>query len=118
MGNCDDRMRMKTIVSLHHIRRTPSLEERIARKSEKLAPFFGKKQDIRLHWHCGAKEGGYGVELDLSAFHSSFHAKAQSPQLYKAIDEVLEKIERQLKKRREKKSSSRKESRPYKYKAA
>ena len=112
----DDTSSMKTEISLYHIRRTPSLESKIADKSSKLTPLFGNKSGAHLHWHCSVKEGVYWVELDLSALHFSFHAKARSGQLYQAVDSALGKIERQIKKRRDKKHSSRKESRPYKYK--
>ena len=106
---------MKTIISLNDIRRTPSLEARITQKSEKLAPFFGGK-GVRLQWHCSAKNGIYHVEIDVTAFHLSFHAKSRSSiQLEKALDSALAKIERQVRKRREKRWSSRLESRPYKY---
>ena len=109
---------MKIAITLYRIRRTSLLEGRIAKKSQKLNPFFGRKRAIRLQWHCGiSKQGDYCVEIHLSGLGVPLYAKAGSGKLYRAMDAALGKIERQLKKRREKRSSSQKVSHSY-WKAA
>ena len=105
---------MKIKITLSDIPRTPLLEKRIAKKSQKLNPFFGKRQAFGLKWHCRVlEEGVYCVEVHSSGFSFPFHAKAQGDKLYKAMDSALGKIRRQLKRRREKKHSSRKELNAY-----
>ena len=109
---------MKIDMTFNHIRRTPSLEERIAAKSEKLMPLCGAKRDLTIRWQCSRGEGGYQVEIRLTVLGLPFHSRAQSATLPKAMDGAVNKIERQLKKRREKRHSSSRIESPLRHKKA
>ncbi len=92
-------MRIKT--TFRHLDHTPALDERIQMKSEKLLKYF--EGNINLHWTCYVKEDGSHCS-ELHAFGSGidFHASAQSENLYKTFDKVINKIERQVHKRKDK----------------
>lgn len=102
---------MKVTITFRHLDHTPSLDERIQEKSKKLAKYLGGKSHIK--WSCYVKEGNHYAEVDLLGPNFSYHATGHSDSLYKTIDLVVSKIEKQVQKKKEKitakksKSSSR-----------
>lgn len=91
---------MKVTISFKHLDHTPSLDERIHEKSERLSKYFDGKSHIK--WNCSVKEGTHYAEIDLSGPNYSYHATASSDNLYKSFDLVVAKIERQVQKKKEK----------------
>ena len=91
---------MKVTITFRHLDHTPSLDERIKEKSDKLSKFLGGKSHIK--WSCYVKEGNHYAEVDLLGPNFSYHATAHTDSLYKTIDQVVSKIERQLQKKKEK----------------
>ena len=91
---------MKVTISFIHLEHTPSLDERIQNKSKKLEKFLGGKGHVK--WHCYVKENQHYAEVDLIGPHYEYHATASTDSLYKTIDQVVGKLEKQISKRKEK----------------
>ena len=94
---------MKVTITFRHLDHTPSLDERIHEKSDKLSKFLGGKSHIK--WSCYVKEGNHYAEVDLQGPNYNYHATGHSDNLYKTIDVVVGKIEKQLQKKKEKLTS-------------
>ena len=91
---------MKVTISFLHLEHTPALDERIHEKSEKLGKYLEGNHNIK--WNCYVKEGNHYAEVSLSGPTFSYHAKGHSDSLYKTIDVVMDKLERQLSKQKDK----------------
>ena len=88
---------MKVTVSFQNLEHTPSLDERIHEKSEKLNKYLEGK--IHVKWNCFVKDHSHYAEVDLVGPKCEFHATAKSDSLYKTIDQVVHKLEKQLSKK-------------------
>lgn len=93
---------MKISISFQNFDHTETLDTKIKEKTEKLNKFVGPSSHV--HWHCYVKENKHYAEIKLG----NTHAKANSDSLYKTIDLVLKKAEKQLVKLNEKKKNKRK----------
>ncbi|EQC52431.1 ribosome hibernation-promoting factor, HPF/YfiA family [Bacteriovorax sp. DB6_IX] len=91
---------MKVTITFRHLEHTPSLDERIHEKSSKLSKYLGGKSQIK--WSCYVKEGNHYAEVDLQGPNYNYHATGHSDSLYKTIDLVVAKIEKQIHKKKEK----------------
>lgn len=96
---------MKITISFLHLEHTPSLDERIHEKSQKLNKYLGGKSHLK--WSCSVKDGKHAAEVTLIGPHFEYRASAATDNLYKTIDVVMEKIEKQLSKRKDKMRNSR-----------
>ena len=102
---------MKLTIAFKHLEHTPSLDERIREKTQKLEKYL--EGNIHVKWTCYSNEGQQYSEIDLIGAHMEFHAKAKADTLYKTIDMVVDKVERQLIKKKQKwKNHIHKEHRP------
>lgn len=91
---------MKVTIEFLHLDHTESLDDRITEKSEKFEKYFD--HEPKLNWTCFVKEGVHYSECTLKVSNQNFHAKAKSDSMYKTIDLVVDKIERQVVKKKEK----------------
>lgn len=91
---------MKVTISFLHLEHTDALDERIHEKSAKLEKFIDG--DINLKWHCYVKEGNHYAEVELIGPSFRYHATGHTDSLYKTIDVVVDKLERQLSKKKSK----------------
>lgn len=91
---------MKVTISFRHLDHTDALDDRIHEKSEKLLKYLGGKTHIK--WSCFVKQGQHWAEVDLSGPNYQYHATAHTDSLYKTIDVVMDKLERQLSKKKQK----------------
>jgi putative sigma-54 modulation protein len=91
---------MKIITSFLHLEHTEALDERIFEKSEKLKKYFHEKGILK--WSCYVKNGEHYAEIYYHAPTCEYHAKAFSDNLYHSIDLAIEKIEKQIYKKKEK----------------
>jgi putative sigma-54 modulation protein len=91
---------MKITISFLHLEHTPALDERIKEKSEKLAKYF--KDTGTMKWSCFVKNGKHYAEVYYHASHFEYHATAHAEDMYHTIDIVLEKLEKQIYKNKEK----------------
>jgi len=91
---------MKITIAFQHLDHTPSLDERIREKSEKINKYFDGKMNLK--WNCYVQDLNHFAEVTLFGPQFEYHAKAHSDNLYKTIDLAVDKIERQIIKRKEK----------------
>ncbi|MCB9060294.1 MAG: ribosome-associated translation inhibitor RaiA [Halobacteriovoraceae bacterium] len=86
---------MKFVISFRHMEHTPALDELIKSKSQKLEKFI-KDENAELHWTCWVENKTQIAELTLRNHKQDFAAKAQTEDLYKSVDEVIKKMDKQL----------------------
>ena len=77
---------MKVTITFRHLEHTPSLDERISEKSEKLNKYLGGRSHIK--WGCHVKNGIHYAEVELLGPKFKYHATGKSDNLYKTIDLV------------------------------
>jgi len=85
---------MKVTITFLHLEHTEALDERIYEKSAKLEKFIDG--EINLKWSCYVKEGNHYAEVDLNGPTFHYHATGHTDSLYKTIDVVVDKLEKQL----------------------
>jgi putative sigma-54 modulation protein len=76
---------------------TPSIEERIREKATKLKRFFHGK--ISIDWICSVEKDAHHSDVTVSGDHFRYHASSVDDTLYKTIDDVMQKLQRQLEKK-------------------
>lgn len=91
---------MKITTSFLHLEHTPALDEKIKEASAKLEKFFNAKGSLK--WSCYVKNGQHFAEIYFHAPSCEYHAKASSENMYFSIDMAIEKIEKQMFKKKEK----------------
>lgn len=88
---------MKITISFKHLDHTPSLDDMIRKKSEKLEKYMNGKTELK--WTCFVKNQVHYAEITLNGPHVFHTATAESENLYKSLDLAIEKIERQINKK-------------------
>jgi putative sigma-54 modulation protein len=91
---------MKVVISFKNLEHTPSLDAKIQEKSEKFNKFFDG--NIELQWTCFAKDKDHVAEVKLIGSQFTFHASSRSDSLYKSLDGVVGKLEKQISKKKTK----------------
>ena len=91
---------MRLTISFKHFEHTPALDEIIRQKSQKLEKFLGGVTSVQ--WVCYVSEGKHYAEVQLHGPNFNFHAKSYTDIMYKTVDKVLAKIEKQIYKQKEK----------------
>jgi putative sigma-54 modulation protein len=88
---------MNLNIVCRHFDHTESIENRIKDKAAHLAKFFDGKIDV--DWTCSLEKNFHKSDVKVHAGHNVFHASAQDNDLYKTFDEVVPKLEKQLRKK-------------------
>lgn len=89
---------MKLQVTFRNFDHTQALDELITKKSTKLAKYL--PVNANLTWNCFIDSSDQVCEVNASGFQGpDVQAIAKSETLYKSIDQVIEKLEKQLRKR-------------------
>jgi putative sigma-54 modulation protein len=91
---------MKLKVSFKHLEHTPALDQKIQEKSERFSKYFDGK--VSVAWTCWTDDHGHWAEIKLHGPSFDFFAKATSDNLYKCLDIVCDKLERQVEKKKSK----------------
>jgi len=92
---------MKIISTFKHLEHTEALDKKIESKSQKLKKFFDGNFDV--HWTCYVRDdGAHCAEIKLLGPSFEYHASANSDQLYKSLDLAVNKIEKQVSKKKDK----------------
>lgn len=92
---------MKLKISFKNLSHTEALDGRIKEKSEKFTKYF--EGNTNINWFCGVHNGEHWAEIKFHGPKFSFFAKASSDNLYKCLDLVVEKMERQIEKQKDQK---------------
>lgn len=90
---------MKLKISFKHLKHTPALDERIKEKSAKFEKYFNGSCSIQ--WVCWVHEGEHWAELKVHGPKFDFFAKGCADNMYKTLDLVVEKMERQIEKKKD-----------------
>ena len=91
---------MEINVTFLHSEPTSAIKEHVLKKMEKLEKYFIKP--TMAHVTLKLDDRQHVAEVSLSENHSLFNAKESSHDMYFSFDEALRKLERQLKKYKEK----------------
>lgn len=92
---------MKIVSSFKHLEHTPSLDQKIEEKSQKLKKFF--EGNFEVQWTCSIiEEGKQKAEIKVIGPQFEYHAAADSDKLYKSLDLVIQKVQRQVNKKKDK----------------
>lgn len=89
---------MNLTISYRHLDSTESLDGKIRDKADHLKKYFNGNVDV--NWTCSIDgHDQHKSEVHVHAGHSDFHAHAIDNDLYKTLDKVLSKIEKQIQKK-------------------
>ncbi len=91
---------MKIVSSFKHLEHTPALDEKIEAKSQKLKKFF--EGNFEVHWTCFVRDGKQWADVKVIGPQFEYHASAHADSLYKTLDLVIAKVEKQIHKKKSK----------------
>ena len=94
---CAQEVLMNLKISYHHLESTPSIDSKVTEKAGHLKKYFDGKIDV--NWVCSVERDRHKSEVNVHAGKFHFHAEAEDDNLYKTLDDVLQKIERQVSKK-------------------
>ena len=89
---------MKLKISFKHLEHTPALDQRIKEKSEKFEKYF--QGNTTVQWFCWVEDNKHWAEIKVHGPKFDFFAKACADNLYKSLDLVVDKMERQIEKQK------------------
>jgi putative sigma-54 modulation protein len=92
---------MKLKISFKHLEHTPALDQRIHEKSEKFEKYF--QGNTNVQWFCWVHNDEHWAEIKVHGPKFNFFAKASADNMYKSLDLVVEKMERQIEKQKDQK---------------
>lgn len=90
---------MNVTISLLHLEHTESIDQKIHEKSAKFEKFFPENCEVK--WTAHVKNGEHFAECKVIAGRASFMASAKTDSLYKTLDKVVLKLEKQIQKHKE-----------------
>jgi putative sigma-54 modulation protein len=91
---------MDVKISFKHLEHTEALDEKIQKKSKKIAKILDGKIDI--HWTCGVSQGKHVADVKIIGPSFEYHAHGSSDNLYKTLDLVMSKVMKQIRKKKDK----------------
>ena len=91
---------MRTVITGRHMDISPALHERVEKKLKKLDKYFGSETEAHVFMHV--EKGRHIMETTIVFDGITFRAEEASENMYKSIDSVLKKIERQIRHHRSK----------------
>lgn len=91
---------MQLSITGHHIEVTPALRERVASKIDKIERHFDHLTDA--HVILTVEKQRHKAEATVSASGARLFAEAVDDDMYTAIDMLIDKLDRQVKKHKEK----------------
>jgi len=91
---------MQINITGHHVELTPALREFVEKKFSKLERFFD--QIISVQVILTVDKLRQIAESDIKVAGGDVHASAESEDMYSSIDQLMDKLERQLIKHKEK----------------
>ncbi len=90
---------MKIISSFRNLEHTPALDQKIEEKSQKLKKYF--EGNLEIFWTCFVEDGDHHAEIKLLGPGFEYHAKSSSKTLYKSLDIAINKVEKQVSKKKD-----------------
>lgn len=90
---------MKIHIKFKQMDATESIKTQVNEKSERLRKFVS--DEAELHWILFVDADVHVAELRVQGPHMDYFAQAKTPDLYQSIDNVVDKVEKQLRKHKE-----------------
>jgi len=90
---------MKLTVAGRHLKITQGIEDHLHQKMGKATKILDDAADV--HVALSVEKHRHFAEITVKSKGFSVHSEAETEDLYKAMDQAVEKIEKQLKKHRE-----------------
>jgi len=87
-------------ITFRHLEATHSLKEYATDKMSKIKKFFGSKNEVSIV--LSSEKHRYMAEITLKAKKITINAKEETDDMYSAIDLAVDKLDRQMKKYKEK----------------
>jgi putative sigma-54 modulation protein len=100
---------MRVSVTFRHIEPTEALKHYVEQKIHRIGKFFSQPLEARVILAVESKECQL-AEVELHAHGTTVYGKEQHQDLYAAIDLIIDKIERQIKKQKDKTKLKRRRS--------
>lgn len=91
---------MQLSITGHHVEVTPALRERVASKIDKVERHFDHLTDV--HVILSVEKQRHKAEATVSATGAKIYAESVEEDMYAAIDAMADKLDRQVKKHKEK----------------
>lgn len=91
---------MKIQIAFKNLEHSPAVDEHIHQKSEKLNKYLDGNMNI--NWSCELKEGIHSCDIKVQGPTFDYHATSNHENFYKCIDLGLQKVERQIARRKDK----------------
>lgn len=92
---------MNLSITARHIEVTDSIKEYLQKRLNKLKKYFNKKE-VNIHGVFGAEKERRWIEISINYNGNILHGRETKEDIYTSIDAVIEKLERQLEKYKEK----------------
>jgi putative sigma-54 modulation protein len=90
---------MELIVSYHNMESSAGVESHIREKCEKLKKYLDG--NFKINWTCEVNKLEHKSHVTITGKDMNYHADAVEDNLYKTIDSVLAKLEKQVAKKKE-----------------
>jgi putative sigma-54 modulation protein len=87
---------MNLKINFNHMESTDAIKEKITGKAEKLTKYFDGKFDVT--WTVSADKAGHHSHVTVACAGFTANADSTKDDLYKTLDDVLHKVEKQLQK--------------------
>jgi len=91
---------MQTTISGQHIDITPALKEYISSKMERIQRHFGPVSGSNVV--LNVEKNRHHAEATVAAKGTTLHAEAEAPDMYAAIDAMIDKLDNQARKHKDK----------------
>ena len=91
---------MELQMSFKHMESTPAIKATCEEKSEKLKHFFDGK--IHVTWSFSVEKLEHIAHVHVLGSHMDYFGEARTDDLYKSIELAVEKVERQIQRKKEK----------------
>lgn len=91
---------MQVTVTFRHMESSDALRKYAVEKSERLAKYLF--EPIEIHWALSVEKIRHIADVNITANGVTIKAQESTPDMYSAIDMALEKLEKQVKKNKEK----------------
>jgi putative sigma-54 modulation protein len=89
---------MKLKISYKHMKHSDALDERIKDKSDRLEKYY--EGNLSVQWVCWVHEEKHWAEVKVHGPKFDYFAKGWADNMYKTLDLVIDKIERQIDKQK------------------
>ncbi|MCK5882191.1 MAG: ribosome-associated translation inhibitor RaiA [Bacteriovoracaceae bacterium] len=90
---------MEVKISYRQLESQPQIEERISSKASKLKKFFNGK--MHVNWTCSKDGDMHHSDATVRGDHFEVHATCSDSNLFKSVDEVADRLEKQIQRKNE-----------------